>query len=169
MAEITAAAVKALRERTGLPMMQCKKALQEAGRRRRQGRRGSQVAGRQAPRKAWRERHRRRPHLCRPQGGRQRRRHGRNPVRVGSRGRRRRFQGPRRSDGQSAPQRPGASTPEELLAQPAPGGSGTLQELFEDTINKIREKFVVARRRPDGRSGRLVHAPRRQNRGPLPG
>lgn len=31
MAEITAAAVKALRERTGLPMMQCKKALQEAG------------------------------------------------------------------------------------------------------------------------------------------
>ena len=31
MAEITAAAVKALRERTGLPMMDCKKALQETG------------------------------------------------------------------------------------------------------------------------------------------
>ena len=31
MAEITAAAVKTLRERTGLPMMDCKKALQEAG------------------------------------------------------------------------------------------------------------------------------------------
>ena len=30
MAEITAAAVKSLRERTGLPMMDCKKALQEA-------------------------------------------------------------------------------------------------------------------------------------------
>jgi elongation factor Ts len=31
MAEITAAAVKALRERTGLPMMDCKKALSECG------------------------------------------------------------------------------------------------------------------------------------------
>ncbi|HTU26539.1 MAG TPA: translation elongation factor Ts [Pirellulales bacterium] len=31
MAEITAAAVKVLRERTGLPMMECKKALQETG------------------------------------------------------------------------------------------------------------------------------------------
>ena len=31
MAEITAAAVKALRERTGLPMMECKQALTEAG------------------------------------------------------------------------------------------------------------------------------------------
>ena len=31
MAEITAAAVKALRQQTGLPMMDCKKALQEAG------------------------------------------------------------------------------------------------------------------------------------------
>ncbi len=31
MAEVTAAAVKALREKTGLPMMECKAALQEAG------------------------------------------------------------------------------------------------------------------------------------------
>ena len=31
MAEITAEAVKALRERTSLPMMECKKALVEAG------------------------------------------------------------------------------------------------------------------------------------------
>src|SRR6185437_15231769 len=31
MPEITAAMVKALRERTGLPMMECKKALQETG------------------------------------------------------------------------------------------------------------------------------------------
>ncbi|HVU87974.1 MAG TPA: translation elongation factor Ts, partial [Pirellulales bacterium] len=31
MAEITAKAVMALRERTGLPMMDCKKALQEVG------------------------------------------------------------------------------------------------------------------------------------------
>jgi elongation factor Ts len=31
MAEISAAAVKALREKTGLPMMDCKRALEEAG------------------------------------------------------------------------------------------------------------------------------------------
>jgi elongation factor Ts len=31
MAEISAALVKAFRERTGLPLMDCKKALQEAG------------------------------------------------------------------------------------------------------------------------------------------
>ena len=31
MAEITAATVKALRDRTGLPMMDCKKALDECG------------------------------------------------------------------------------------------------------------------------------------------
>jgi len=31
MAEITAAAVKAFREKTGLPMMDCKRALTEAG------------------------------------------------------------------------------------------------------------------------------------------
>ena len=31
MAEITAAAVMALRDRTSLPMMECKKALQECG------------------------------------------------------------------------------------------------------------------------------------------
>ena len=31
MAQITAAAVKSLRERTGLPMMDCKKALSETG------------------------------------------------------------------------------------------------------------------------------------------
>ncbi|MBC7337787.1 MAG: translation elongation factor Ts, partial [Clostridia bacterium] len=30
MPEITASAVKALRERTGLPMMDCKRALEEA-------------------------------------------------------------------------------------------------------------------------------------------
>ena len=30
MAQITAAAVKALRDKTGLPMMDCKRALQEA-------------------------------------------------------------------------------------------------------------------------------------------
>lgn len=41
---------------------------------------------------------------------------------------------------------PGAETPEELLAQPAPGSEGkTLQDVWEDMTNQIREKIVVAR------------------------
>ncbi len=41
---------------------------------------------------------------------------------------------------------PGANTPEELLAQPAPGGDGkTLNDAWEDLTNQIREKIVVAR------------------------
>lgn len=38
---------------------------------------------------------------------------------------------------------PGASTPEELLDQEMPGGTGTIRANFEETINKIGEKFVV--------------------------
>ncbi|MBI1311990.1 translation elongation factor Ts [bacterium] len=41
---------------------------------------------------------------------------------------------------------PGAATPEELLGQPAPGAEGkTLQQCWEDMTNQIREKIVVAR------------------------
>ncbi len=40
---------------------------------------------------------------------------------------------------------PGASTPEELLEQPAPGFNGqTLKQVWEEMVNKIREKIVVA-------------------------
>jgi elongation factor Ts len=52
---------------------------------------------------------------------------------------------------------PGASTPEELLAQPSPKG-GTLKDQFDDCVNKIREKFVVARiARVKGPVGVYVH------------
>ncbi|MEX0717761.1 MAG: translation elongation factor Ts [Planctomycetaceae bacterium] len=40
---------------------------------------------------------------------------------------------------------PGASTPEALLAQNAPGGSKPLSEIFDEMVNKIREKIVVSR------------------------
>ncbi len=41
---------------------------------------------------------------------------------------------------------PGAATPEDLLKQPAPDKPGqTLQEIYEDVVNKIREKIVLAR------------------------
>jgi len=54
---------------------------------------------------------------------------------------------------------PGASTPEELLAQPAPGSKGqTLQQVLEDVVNKIREKIVLARvLRVDGPVGGYAH------------
>lgn len=54
-------------------------------------------------------------------------------------------------------QGPGAATPDELLAQAAPGG-GTLRQKFEDVVNKIREKLVVARViRVPGPVGAYVH------------
>ena len=41
---------------------------------------------------------------------------------------------------------PGADTPEALLSQAAPSHSGqTLNDLYEDMINRIREKIVVSR------------------------
>jgi elongation factor Ts len=54
-------------------------------------------------------------------------------------------------------QGPGAATPDELLSQAAPGG-GTLRQKFEDVVNKIREKLVVARViRVPGPVGAYVH------------
>lgn len=54
---------------------------------------------------------------------------------------------------------PGASTADELLSQPAPDGSGkTLNELYEEMVGKIREKIVVTRvARVDGPVGGYVH------------
>jgi elongation factor Ts len=54
---------------------------------------------------------------------------------------------------------PGAATPEELLSQKAPTGSGKkLNDLFEDMVNKIREKIVVlSADRAEGPVGVYVH------------
>ncbi len=54
---------------------------------------------------------------------------------------------------------PGAATPADLLKQPAPSKPGqTLQELYEDVVNKIREKIVLARvLRVSGPVGGYVH------------
>ena len=40
---------------------------------------------------------------------------------------------------------PGAATPDELFEQTAPGKSAPIKELYETMINKIREKIVLAR------------------------
>lgn len=54
---------------------------------------------------------------------------------------------------------PGATTPEELLKQPAPDRPGTtLGALLEEVVGKIREKMVLARvLRVDGPAGAYTH------------
>ncbi len=54
---------------------------------------------------------------------------------------------------------PGAETPEALLAQPAPDAPGkTLNNVYEDVVNSIREKIVLARViRIKGPVGGYVH------------
>ena len=54
---------------------------------------------------------------------------------------------------------PGAKTPEELLAQPFPGKKGvTLQQFYDDLVNKIREVFKLTRiARIEGPCGAYVH------------
>lgn len=54
---------------------------------------------------------------------------------------------------------PGAKTAEELLAQPFPGKPGmTLQQFYDDLVNKIREVFRLTRLvRIDGPCGAYLH------------
>ena len=54
---------------------------------------------------------------------------------------------------------PGAKTPEELLAQPFPGKKGvTLKAFYDDLVNKIREVFRLTRIvRIEGPCGAYVH------------
>lgn len=159
MAEITAQAVKELREITDLPMMLCKKALVDAG--------GDQKKAIQ---------------LLKEQVGKVREKRAENATLEG------RIFTLVRPDGseaamvevqcESAPvaggedmtefgtllvkqllEGPGAKTSEELLAQPAPDNSGRkLGEIWDDMTNKIREKIVVNRvARVPGPVGAYVH------------
>jgi len=157
MAEISAALVMALREKTGLPLMDVKKALAEAG--------GDEVKAIE---------------ILKGQFGKVMEKRAANPTEEG-----RIFATLNSETGEgamvelqceSAPvssndefialgealvaqllQGPGAATPDELLTQSAPGG-GTLREKFEDVVNKIREKLVVARViRVPGPVGAYVH------------
>jgi elongation factor Ts len=159
MAEITAAAVKAFRERTGLPLMDCKKALQEAG--------GDEEAAVEVLRKRGQQ-------LADKRSDRETA-FGRFGLYIGS----------DKNVGamvellcESAPVTtneefiqlandlaevlatgPGASTPEELLAQASPSKSGkTLAEQKDDLFNRIREVFKVGRMvRVEGASGGYMH------------
>lgn len=158
MAEVSAAAVMKLREKTGLPLMDVKKALAEAG--------GDEAKA---------------IDILKRQVGKVMLKRAENPTEEG-----RIFVKvkPDASEGamvelqcESAPvsnndefislgnalvtqllEGPGAASVDELLAQKCPGGSGTLRERFEEVVNKIREKLVVARvTRVKGPVGSYVH------------
>lgn len=158
MAEITAAAVKALRERTDLPMMECKKALTEAN--------GDADKAVEILKQQFKKIQDKRAANATEEG--------RIFISI-------------KPDGseaamveiqcESAPvatgeslltfgtamveqllNGPGAASPEELMAQTASGASETLQSQYEDLVNKIREKIVINRvARVAGPVGGYVH------------
>ncbi len=159
MPEITAADVKALRERTGLPMMDCKRALTEAG--------GDPEAAIEALRKAGKK----------LMGGRSDRETSAGRIAVYASldpgvgamvellcesapvANNQEFIELASCLAQQLAVGPGATTPEELLAQPSPAKPGqTLQQQFDDLTNRIREVFRLKRLcRLNGPCGGYAH------------
>jgi elongation factor Ts len=145
MAEISASAVKTLRERTGLPMMDCKKALQDAG--------GDTEKAVELLRKAGKK-------VAEKRSGRATTA-GRIAVYtefgvVGAMVDLRCESAPVANNAdftalandmvKQLATGPGAATPEELLTQLSPGKPGqTLHQHLEDLLNRIREAFKLER------------------------
>ena len=146
MAAVTAAAVKALREKTTLPMMDCKKALVEAD--------GDEAKAIEILREQFKKIQIKRADNATTEGliAVARKDDGSEgsmvevqcesaPVASSDE-----FAGFVRQCANQLLNGPGAATAEELLAQPAPEVEGkTLQDVWEDMTNQIREKIVVGR------------------------
>lgn len=145
MAEITAAAVKALRDKTDLPMMMCKEALTEAN--------GDEARAMEIlTEKAGKKLSKRTENATDE---------GRIFIEVSGCGKKAVMvelqcesapvaSGTHLSEFAAALTKqmlngPGASSADELLAQPNPNGSGTLKETFDSLANRIQEKMVLAR------------------------
>jgi len=159
MPEITAAAVKTLRQMTGLPMMDCKKALQEAA--------GDVDKAVELLRKSGAK-------LMEKRAGRATS-SGRIAIYIAPEGERgamvdlRCESAPVAANGEfiqladdlarQLATGPGAETAEELLAQPSPSGKpATLRQRFDDLVNRIREVFRLERIvRIDGLAGGYAH------------
>ena len=159
MAEITAADVKALRDKTGLPMMDCKRALQDA-----QGDQQTAVELlRKAGKKTMQSRAGRKTSFGRiavyadfdaGAGAMIDLRCESAPVAANQE-----FAQLANDLAQQLATGPGASAPEQLLSQPSPGKSGqTLKEQFDELNNRIREVFKLERiQRIDGPCGGYAH------------
>ncbi len=146
MAAVTASAVKALRERTGLPMMDCKKALMECD--------GDEQAAVQWLRKQGLKTMEKRSGretafgrvgiytgLQRPAGAMVELKCESAPVTQNEE-----FIQLANDMAQQLATGPGAQTPEELLSQPSPSKQGTtLGEQREELMNRIREVFNIGR------------------------
>ncbi|HUT09306.1 MAG TPA: translation elongation factor Ts [Thermoguttaceae bacterium] len=159
MAEITAAAVKALRDATGLPMMDCKKALVEAG--------GDQEMAKELLRKRGKK-------VEEKQAGRATKA-GRIAVYtdidagVGAIVELKCETAPVAKNPEfvqltndlatQLATGPGADTPEELLSQPSPSKApATLKKQYDELYNRIRENFKFERfERIDASCGGYTH------------
>lgn len=159
MAGITAADVKALRERTGLPMMDCKNALSEAEGDMDQAvdllrKRGLQVASKRADRATDFGRF---GIFADPDAG------VAAMVEVKCESapvtQNQEFIDFANNLAKQLATGPGASNAEELLAQPDPGKDGaTLGDTKDDMFNRIREVFNIGRlTRIDGKCGAYSH------------
>jgi elongation factor Ts len=159
MTEINAAAVKALREKTGLPMMDCKRALLDAE--------GDQQKAIELLRKAGKKTMQKR--VGRETSAGRIAVYADFEAGVGAMIDLRCESAPVAANqefvqlaadlAQQLATGPGADTPEELLSQPSPGKPGlTLKEQFDELNNRIREVFRLQRiTRIDGPCSGYAH------------
>jgi elongation factor Ts len=159
MAEITAAAVKALREKTGLPLMDCKKALTECDGNAEAAvqwlrERGAKVMGGRTDRETAFGRFGLYAGLDKAAGAIVELKCESDPVAKNAE-----FIQLANDLAQQLATGPGASSADELLAQPSPSKAGqTLGEQRDDLMNKIREVFKVGRlQRIEGATGGYSH------------
>lgn len=157
MADITAASVKSLRERTDLPMMECKKALVEAE--------GDMEKAVEVLKAQFKKVQDKRANNATEEGRIffQQSADGSEAVMVEIQ-----CESPPVATGESLSEfgsamvsqllnGPGADSPEALLAQ-TPDGGASLQTQYEELVNKIREKIVVNRvARVAGPVGGYIH------------
>lgn len=156
MAEVTAAAVKALRARTDLPMMECKRALVEAG--------GDEEKAVEILSQAFKKIQDKRADNATEEGRVFIKSNGTEAAMI-------------EIQCESAPvatgevfgafgemlvtqllEGPGADSPEALMSQNAPGSDKTIQTEYEELVNKIREKIVLKSvTRVAGPVGTYVH------------
>ncbi|MCO6455968.1 MAG: translation elongation factor Ts [Pirellulaceae bacterium] len=146
MAEITATAVKQLREKTGLPLMDCKQALTQSG-----GdedgaikwlrERGAQVLSKRSDRETSFGRFGVYASVDKPTGAIVELKCESAPVTQNDE-----FIGLAQDLARQLAEGPGATTADELLDQPSPSQPGkTLREQRDELFNRIREVFNVGR------------------------